>query len=391
MFVDEVIIKVKAGNGGDGCTAFRREKYIPDGGPFGGNGGRGANIIFETDLGLRTLLDLRYQKLIKAPKGANGEGKNKNGKGDENMFTINSTYNDVKNNLVIGKFAPHLFSFRINPLVLDHPYYEHETLDFRESRTQALNDLVSLAEQNKVTYKEFNSHSAYMMYKQDKKSKVAIVIAGGGYQEVCTFPESFPVAIELYKRGFTSFTFSYGVKENAFHNKAYKNDLVPFIKYLFDNQDELNIDMNDYLIIGFSASAHLVATLGSDNFGYKVMGLPKPKLMVLAYPVITMHKENAEVGSYAAMFGEHASEEDEHIYSIEEHVDKDFPPVYMFQADKDKVVKSINSKLMDEALTKHNVPHVYFTLDDDYHGYGLGTGTPVEGWLDKMLEFYKKI
>ena len=65
MFVDEVILKVKAGNGGDGCTAFRREKYIPDGGPFGGNGGRGANIIFKTDLGLKTLLDLRYQKLIK--------------------------------------------------------------------------------------------------------------------------------------------------------------------------------------------------------------------------------------------------------------------------------------------------------------------------------------
>ena len=86
MFVDEVIIKVKAGNGGDGCTAFRREKYIPDGGPFGGNGGRGANIIFETDLGLRTLLDLRYQKLIKAPKGANGEGKNKNGKGASDVI-----------------------------------------------------------------------------------------------------------------------------------------------------------------------------------------------------------------------------------------------------------------------------------------------------------------
>ena len=59
MFVDEVNIKVIAGSGGDGCTAFRREKYIPMGGPAGGNGGRGSNIIFEVDLGLKTLLDLK--------------------------------------------------------------------------------------------------------------------------------------------------------------------------------------------------------------------------------------------------------------------------------------------------------------------------------------------
>ncbi len=105
MFVDEVIIKVKAGNGGDGCTAFRREKYIPDGGPFGGNGGRGANIIFETDLGLRTLLDLRYQKLIRAPKGANGEGKNKNGKGASDVIIkvpLGTTVKDMDTGLIIA-------------------------------------------------------------------------------------------------------------------------------------------------------------------------------------------------------------------------------------------------------------------------------------------------
>ena len=108
MFVDEVIIKVKAGNGGDGCTAFRREKYIPDGGPFGGNGGRGANIIFETDLGLRTLLDLRYQKLIRAPKGANGEGKNKNGKGASDVIIkvpLGTTVKDMDTGLIIANLT----------------------------------------------------------------------------------------------------------------------------------------------------------------------------------------------------------------------------------------------------------------------------------------------
>ncbi len=80
MFIDETKIKVKAGNGGDGCLAFRREKYIPMGGPYGGNGGRGANIKFVVDEGLRTLIDLRYMKLIKGEKGENGKGKNQNGK-----------------------------------------------------------------------------------------------------------------------------------------------------------------------------------------------------------------------------------------------------------------------------------------------------------------------
>lgn len=105
MFVDEVIIKVKAGNGGDGCTAFRREKYIPDGGPFGGNGGKGSSIIFKTDEGLRTLLDLRYNKLIKAPKGANGQGKNKNGRGAEDVIIkvpLGTTVKDMDTGLIIA-------------------------------------------------------------------------------------------------------------------------------------------------------------------------------------------------------------------------------------------------------------------------------------------------
>lgn len=86
MFVDEVEIKVEAGDGGDGCTAFRREKYIEMGGPYGGNGGRGADIIFKVDEGLHTLLDLRYQKTIKAAKGENGRGKNQHGAGAENLI-----------------------------------------------------------------------------------------------------------------------------------------------------------------------------------------------------------------------------------------------------------------------------------------------------------------
>ena len=76
MFVDEVTLKLIAGKGGDGCTSFHHEKSRPNMGPDGGNGGKGANIIFEVDKNLNTLLDLRYKKIIKGDKGVNGKGSN---------------------------------------------------------------------------------------------------------------------------------------------------------------------------------------------------------------------------------------------------------------------------------------------------------------------------
>ncbi len=86
MFTDEVTIKLIAGNGGDGCTSFRREKFIPLGGPNGGNGGKGSDIIFKVEKGLKTLVDLKYAKIIKGNKGVNGKGSNKHGANAEDII-----------------------------------------------------------------------------------------------------------------------------------------------------------------------------------------------------------------------------------------------------------------------------------------------------------------
>ena len=105
MFVDEVVIKVIAGKGGDGCTSFRREKYVPNGGPNGGNGGKGASIIFKVDEGLKTLLDLKYQKEIKGKKGENGKGSNMNGKAAEDVIIkvpLGTVVKDLDTNLIIA-------------------------------------------------------------------------------------------------------------------------------------------------------------------------------------------------------------------------------------------------------------------------------------------------
>ena len=86
MFIDQTKIYVKAGDGGNGMVAFRREKYVPNGGPAGGDGGKGANVIFEVNEGLRTLMDFRYQRHFKAPRGEHGMSKNMHGANSKDMI-----------------------------------------------------------------------------------------------------------------------------------------------------------------------------------------------------------------------------------------------------------------------------------------------------------------
>lgn len=85
-FVDEAIIHVKAGFGGNGCVSFRREKYVPRGGPDGGNGGRGGSIILVADRSLTTLLDFHYRASFKAGRGQHGQGSRKFGKSADDLF-----------------------------------------------------------------------------------------------------------------------------------------------------------------------------------------------------------------------------------------------------------------------------------------------------------------
>lgn len=110
MFIDEVKIKVKAGDGGRGAVAFRREKFVPRGGPSGGDGGDGGNIWLEADENLTTLLDYRYRKEFKAPKGEHGSGRDRNGRKGEDVVLkvpVGTVVKDLETGEVLHDLRAH--------------------------------------------------------------------------------------------------------------------------------------------------------------------------------------------------------------------------------------------------------------------------------------------
>ena len=109
-FVDEAIIHVQAGDGGNGCISFRREKFIPFGGPDGGDGGTGGSVWLVADEGLNTLIDFRHQRSFKAQRGQNGMGSDMYGKGGEDTairVPVGTVVTNVDTGEVIGDLTRH--------------------------------------------------------------------------------------------------------------------------------------------------------------------------------------------------------------------------------------------------------------------------------------------
>jgi GTP-binding protein len=102
-FIDEALLEARAGNGGAGCTSFRREKFIPRGGPDGGDGGKGGSVVFVADRNLHTLQDIRYKKVYKAENGGSGASNQRTGKNGQDIripVPLGTLISEIRNNSV---------------------------------------------------------------------------------------------------------------------------------------------------------------------------------------------------------------------------------------------------------------------------------------------------
>ena len=307
-------------------------------------------------------------------------------------FSEDSTYRDLYEKSPLKEYAKHLAPYAGS----DNPSYNLPiskagcaTFPFA-SMVDSLNDLVECEEKGELVYSELSDTVSFLGQVHKERKKVAIVLAGGGYNAVCTLVEATPFANYLYKEGFSSFTVTYGVGPNA---KAPRplDDLASFVRYLFVHEEELNIDMDGYSVTGFSAAGHLVALFGSERVGYAHYGLKKPLLLGLCYPVISMDPLITHKGSSNAFLGPNPSKEDILLYSADRLVTKEYPATYLWQCEKDYEVPFKNSELMDRALIDHSVPHIYRHYDASAHSWGIAKGTLANDWPTEFVSFYKSL
>lgn len=215
-----------------------------------------------------------------------------------------------------------------------------------------------------------------------------LLIPGGGYKDVCVLNEGFMMALKLNSLGYNAFVCYYRTGKDA-HFPNPQDDVASALSWIFDNIRELKVNPNDYAICGFSAGGHLAASWGTKTVGYQKYNLPKPKTIILGYPVITMgeftHKESREY------FLSEKSKDEEYIkrYSMEFNVDSDYPDTFLWACNHDKYVPYKNTLLFAEALKENHCRYSLNPYNGKAHGWGVAIGTPAEDWLSKAISFWQ--
>lgn len=226
----------------------------------------------------------------------------------------------------------------------------------------------------------------------DKKKPHIILCAGGGYVNVCTMVEALPTARHMLDAGYTVFLMTYRVSVPMAAIAAL-DDLAKAVLWLSSHADETGVDPARYAVGGYSAGANLVCNWGCAHIGWKRYGAPKPLCMFPIYTYIDLKAEsrkNGPDGILSRSLGYAWREKIDH-YSVAEHVDKDYPPCYIVCGKDDKTVACYNSELLKEKLDSAQIPTVLEEGEHAPHGFGDGTGTDVEGWPERALQFMESL
>ena len=211
--------------------------------------------------------------------------------------------------------------------------------------------------------------------------------------ELYYFPAKQPGA----RMGYAAFILNYRVGRELKDNANYQ-DLVRAVQYITAHAGELQVDPEDYALMGFSSGGQLCAIFGTDRMGYKNYGLPKPGALLLAYPILN-YVYGKPILFYlydGARPGDHLAPGD-YYYNIEipAEATADFPATFHWYGRNDSSLNGMfpqwQSQALDEALERFGVPHQLVIYDKAPHGSGNGAGTDAAGWIEQAAAFWDAV
>ncbi len=232
---------------------------------------------------------------------------------------------------------------------------------------------------NKSPVYRFGPSRGLISFLNEKTGRPFLLLAGGGYGEVCTLNEAYPFLPILLKKGYDPYVLLYDCVSNPILDRAIED--VERSLELIRKEEGGDVP---FTLMGFSAGGHLAADYAAVHQGDDLA----PRNLILAYPVITMDLAT-HGGSREHLLGSNPSKELRDAHSVEKRVTPSYPRTYLWQFYEDPIVPAKNSILLDEALNEASVAHVTRLEHGPYHGTSLSLGTDMEGWFDEALRFCK--
>ncbi len=241
-----------------------------------------------------------------------------------------------------------------------------------------------------ISFNNDDNRGIFPFFKYEN-ALTAIILPGGGFDFVSILNEGIFIAKEFNKNGINAIVLSYGIKEKAKYPSPIL-DVVETYKFLDKYASILNIDSKNYIILGSSAGAFLALSYARKDIGYEFYKIKNPpKALVLSYPLVSLKDNLTHKGSRDNVIGFFKKDaEKEKLYSNEEHINKDFPPCFIWCFDKDELVNCLNSHILKEKLDEKGIKNELIIYEGNFHGVGLGRYTPSFGWFNLALDFIKK-
>ena len=265
-----------------------------------------------------------------------------------------------------------------------------EGIEYLYERAQEKQILFDIYDEDGKTPENAATGIACFTVPGDEKVPYVVILAGGSYRHCCKIQEGFPVAKRLNEMGIAAFVVQYRTGK-VFEFDGAMEDVAQGIRFIRENADELNVNPDDYAVMGYSAGGHIAALWGTNHLGFKAHDLPAPGALLLGYPVVTLEPLSHYKEKLTDIAVKDWSPEAMSYCSVMEHADADYPRTFVFAFEDDNTVpKPASGKVLCDYLDKAGIENVCQLFPGELHGTGLSDHTIAKGWLNDAVDFWRK-